>query len=100
MKTQSAYKLGWIGIRCERTGMAWPFLKRQGWMRSTPAQLNNRNAFNFIRPCRTHEEFLALDVKRLASLGMVGIAFWITDAQWGKNAPITDKQWEERRVIE
>lgn len=96
----SKYKLGWIGLRVERIGNATGWLKRNGWMKSYPAQLNNRNAFNWVRPCRTHQEFKEMSWHPLAKNGLAGLAFWITDAQWENNSGLTDKQWQERVTIE
>lgn len=65
-----------------------------------PADLNNRNAFVWMRPCRTEAEYLATDWSALAKAGLEGIAMWITDAQWGHNSNVTDHQWTHRSIIE
>ena len=99
--TVSKYKLGWIGIRVRKIGRASSALKKLGYFtRSCHADINNRNGFDFIRPCVTGNQFDAYDWTMLAEAGLEGIAFWITDAQLGAVDGITDKQWLNRRVIE
>lgn len=96
----SAFKLGWVGIRVSKVGNASKILKRLGYFKSGPADLNNRNSFAWLRPGRTKAEFDAIDWRQLADAGLQGIAMWFTDAQWGHTAGITDVQWQDRRVID
>ena len=97
----SAYKLGWIGIRVIRVGKAAKILKNDGWMKmSSGAEVNNRNAFNWMKPVVSREKFETMDWTKLANAGLEALAVWITDAQWGESAAITDHQWADRRVIE
>jgi hypothetical protein len=91
-KKPSPYRLGWIGIRHEKSGRASRLLRAQGWLRLGHADLNNRNAFDWVRPTRTREEFRETDWRQIANLGLVGIAVWISDAQWGRDTGITDMQ--------
>lgn len=97
---QSKYKMGWIGIRASQIGRASKILKNEGWIRIGHAELNNRNAFNWVRPVRTNEQFNTTDWTKLANAGLVGIGVWLCDAQWGKNSGITDVQWQNRAIIE
>ena len=99
-KTISAFQLGWIGIRVSKSGRAAKLLKRQGWIKQHPAEHYNRNAFNWMRPCRTEAQYLAMEWSPFAKAGLEGIAMWITDAQWGHTASVTDHQWQLRSTIE
>lgn len=92
--------MGWIGIRCEKIGKASKILKREGWIKLIPAQVNNRMAFNWVRPVRTNDQFNATDWLSLANAGLIGIAIWICDAQWKVGGDITDRQWQNRAIIE
>lgn len=96
----SKYKLGWIGIRASRLGRSGRLLKKLGFWKENHAQLNNRNGFNWVRPCKSAHDFKAIDWKALAAAGLDGVAMWITDAQWGSNAAVTDRQWQARIPIE
>ena len=96
----SRYAVGWIGLRVERLGSASHALISSGWIKQHHADLYNRNAFDWVRPVQTREQFEATDWRPLSNLGLSGMAFWITDAQWGKNAGITDAQWMNRAIIE
>ncbi len=96
----SAYQLGWIGIRVAKAGRASKILKRDGWIKMDPASINNHNAFGWMRPCRTEEEYLTTDWNYLAKAGLSGVAMWITKAQQGKNSSVTDHQWQRRSLIE
>lgn len=96
----SAYHLGWIGIRVSKVGRASKILKREGWIKMHPADLNNRNGFSYVRPCRTEAEYLATDWSGFARAGMEAVAFWITDAQFGHTAAITDHQWKLRSIVD
>lgn len=102
MKTnmKSKYQLGWIGLRVTRHGRAAATLKRSGWMRSHHADRNNRNAFDWVKPTITHDQFDHTNWNDLASRGLEAVAFWLTDAQWGRNAGLTDRQWQDGRLIE
>lgn len=71
-----------------------------GFFKLDPASLNNRNGFAWMVPCSSVERFLAMDFRPLAEAGLVGIAVWITDAQWVMNAGITDVQWQRRALID
>lgn len=93
---KSKYKMGWIGIRASKLGQAGRLLKNQGWIKITS---DNRNALNWARPVRTNEQFMATDWSQIANAGLEGTAFWLSDAQWGANAGITDKQWQQRAII-
>ncbi len=97
---KSKYQMGWFGIRASKMGRAARLLKNQGWIRTGPAELNNRNAWNWIRPGQTSEDFNQRDWSDLANAGLEGIAIWFCDAQWGANAGITDVQWINRAIIE
>lgn len=100
MKTNK-YKEGWIGIRAKRVGRAARALKRSGWMRTGGhAELNNRDGLDWLRPMKTREDFKSFDWAALANLGLNGVAFWFTDAQWGRSSGITGKQWRERAIVE
>ena len=69
-------------------------------MRQGHADINNRNGFDWVRPARTHEEFDATNWNELAGAGLVAVAFWHTDAQWGATAGLTDAQWQDRRLVD
>jgi len=88
-----------IGIRVQTAGRATPLLRKDGWVRTYHAALNNRNGFDWIRWLRTKEEFQAMDWKRYQALGLEAVAVWITDAQWAADAAITDTQWRNRKAI-
>jgi hypothetical protein len=96
----SKYTTGWMGLRASKAGRSSKLLKRTGWIKLGHADLNNRNGFDWVRPGRTHEQFLAADWRELAAAGLVGIAVWFSDAQWGLNAGVTDAQWCRRAIIE
>ncbi|MGD1088714.1 MAG: hypothetical protein ABR955_08310 [Verrucomicrobiota bacterium] len=97
---KSKYQIGWIGIRSSKIGRSARLLKNQGWMKIGHAEINNRNGFNWIRPVQTVADFNSKDWRQLADAGLVGLAIWFCDAQWGKNAAITDVQWQNRALIE
>lgn len=96
----SKYTMGWVGIRCEKVGKASRYLSSKGWFRQNHAQINNRNGFDWVRPVCEKSFFDKLDTKKLSDLGLTGVAMWLSDAQWGKNSAITDKQWISRKFIE
>ena len=90
-----------IGLRTSKIGKARPILKAIGFLEMDPAQINNRNGFNFqafIKDQEKIEEFRALTPK-LKSLGFEGIALFITERQWEINGAMTDKQWQDRIII-
>jgi hypothetical protein len=97
---KSKYKLGFIGFRIEKWGQAKRFLKSLGGWELNPAQLNNRNGFNYCLPCRTMEDFKKFDFRVKGFNGLKGIAIWFSDAQWGQNSSITDFQWQNRIQID
>ena len=99
MKTVSKYTMGLIGLRVQVSGRATELLRKDGWVRMHPAEINNRNGFNWVRWLRTKEEFQAMDWKRYQALGLEAVAVWITDAQWAADAAITDTQWRNRKAI-
>ena len=68
-------------------------------MGSNPASRNNRNGFDYALPSRTREQFAAFDWSALEASGLVALAFWISDAQWGHSAPITTHQWNNRKAV-
>lgn len=97
---KSKYELGWIAVRASRVGKSTALLKRNGFMRLNHSDLNNRLGANFVKPFCTCEQFEQWDWRRASRLGLEGIAFWITDAQWGLGVGPTDKQWQGRAMIE
>ncbi|OQB31526.1 MAG: hypothetical protein BWY09_02919 [Candidatus Hydrogenedentes bacterium ADurb.Bin179] len=96
----SAYQMGWIGIRASKIGKASNILKADGWIKLGHADLNNRNAFSWVRPRRTKDQFTSMDWTKLANAGLVGVAAWFCDAQWKLNSALTDAQWQARAIIE
>lgn len=94
---RSKYKVGWVGLRVSRTGRAGRALRQTGWMRCDSAE--NRNGFDWLLPCKTRDQFHAMQWNTLAASGLDGIAVWFSDAQWGKSAGITDTQWQDRHSI-
>lgn len=99
-KMKNSLKLGWIGIRASKVGKASAMLKGAGWIKLCPADVNNRDACNWVRPVRTEAEYLTSDWTPLANAGLEGVAFWVSDLQWGKSAAATTAQWSRRSVIE
>jgi hypothetical protein len=93
----SAVKCKWIGIRLEKSGRAAKKLKDLGFFRMTPAQVNNRNAWNWARPCagRGICDFRA-QILDLVNFYARGFAAEFTDIQWKHNAGLTDLQWRGR----
>jgi hypothetical protein len=97
---KSKYKLGWICLRATRIGSAARLLKRAGWWKMGHAEMNNRNGFDWVIPCRTESEFNSMDWVPFASRGLMAVAMWITDAQWKDSLAVTDTQWENRKFID
>lgn len=95
----SAYRLGWIGIRASRVGKAARLLKADHWIEIDAAGINNRNGFNWVHGNRTKEQFKSVDWQKLAEAGLVGVAAWVCDAQWGLDAGLTDAQWRDRVIL-
>lgn len=100
MNKPTKYNMGWIILRLSKTGRAGRLLKRAGWMPTDRAAINNRHGADWLRPVARREMFEAYDWTPLAAAGAQGLAYWITDAQWGINAGATDKQWQRRVTIE
>ncbi len=88
----SKYKLGWIGLRCERANGVK--LKKIGFI--DIGRVNNKNGFDYIKPVVNKNDF----AEKCRGLPVNGTAIWFSDAQWGKNRSITDKQWQSRIILE
>lgn len=82
MKTK--YEMGWIILRIAKRGRAVAALKKAGFMFHSHAELNNRTGSDAVKPVATLADFKGFDWRRFSERGLEGIAFWITDAQWGK----------------
>ncbi len=58
--------------------------------------MNNRNGFDYIKPVVNKNDF----AEKCLGLPVNGIAVWFSDAQWAKNNSVTDKQWQNRIILE
>lgn len=99
MKRIGAYQMGHIGIRVSKLGKAAKLLKSGGWIKLGHADINNRNAFDWILPNKTKDQFTAMDWTKLSDAGLNGIAAWFCDVQWKYNSALTDAQWQARTLI-
>lgn len=94
----SKYKVGFIGLRITKLGSSSKLLKKQGWMKlNHPA--HNRNSFDYIKWVISKDKFNSFDWQPFIKNNLEAIAVWCTDAQWGKDGGITDKQWKNRIQI-
>ncbi len=98
---KSKYQIGWIGIRVQKAGKSARIFKNQGWIKlNSHADTNNRNGFDYIRCAVDGNYFKTYDFKPFKEAGLQGLAIWFSDAQWKYNSGFTDKQWQNRRIIE
>ena len=98
--TVSKYKMGWIGIRVERSGKAARALKAAGFWKMQASDVNNRNGFDWVKPGAMAGALDEMNFSAVSKLGLVGLAVWFCDAQWGQSSAVTDAQWQDRRIIE
>ena len=97
---KSSMKSLWVGIRVERAEKSSSILRRAGFRRSNPGELNNRNAVDWQKPCgeKTLADFAPI-FEETAAAGLMAIAFQWTDLQRENNAGLTDTQWQGRVQI-
>lgn len=96
-KSISKYKMGFLVLRTQRIGTSRKLLNDSGFFKMHIGDVNNRLGASWVKPCASKN--LCEQKNLLESLkgrGMIGIATWISDAQWGKNLPETDVQWQRR----
>lgn len=94
MNVVSRYKMGFIGMRLDKIGRARELMQKKGAMFFKPS--DEPNGFTVVFAVKFKENLTTAFVEKFHKQGARGVAFWISDAQWGNMEQMTREQFKNR----